>query len=205
MLKYVWILIGAFTMNTADAQTQLETATLGGGCFWCMEKPYEALNGVESVVSGYTGGHTPNPTYKDVSSGQSGHVEVVQVTFDPQKISYEEILKNFWVNIDPEVKNRQFCDVGPQYRSIIYYHSGAQKKVAEETKRMVESSGLKVATEIAPAATFYPAEDYHQNYYKKNPIRYKYYRYACGRDNRLDDLWGENRQFPMLNQSIKEK
>ena len=192
-------------MNTADAQTQLETATLGGGCFWCMEKPYEALEGVQSVVSGYTGGHTPNPTYKDVSSGQSGHVEVVQVTFDPQKISYEEILKNFWVNIDPEVKNRQFCDVGPQYRSIIYYHSEAQKKVAEETKRMVESSGLKVATEIAPAVTFYPAEDYHQNYYKKNPIRYKYYRYACGRDSRLDDLWGENRQFPMLNQASKEK
>ncbi|MEC8066960.1 MAG: peptide-methionine (S)-S-oxide reductase MsrA [Pseudomonadota bacterium] len=192
-------------MNTANAQTQLETATLGGGCFWCMEKPYEALKGVESVVSGYTGGHTPNPTYKDVSSGQSGHVEVVQVTFDPQIISYEEILKNFWVNIDPEVKNRQFCDVGPQYRSIIYYHSEDQKKVAEQTKHMVENSGLKVATEIAPAVTFYPAEDYHQNYYKKNPIRYKYYRYACGRDSRLDDLWGENRQFPTLNQAIKEK
>lgn len=182
--------------NTTANADNLEKATLGGGCFWCMEKPFEKLDGVHSVVSGYSGGHTKNPTYKDVSSGQSGHIEVVEVAFDPDVISYEDIMKTYWVNVDPEVTNRQFCDVGPQYRTIVFYHSDVQKSIAEKTKADIMASGKKVTTEIVPAVTFYPAEDYHQNYYKKNPLRYKYYRYSCGRDERLDNLWGENRQFP---------
>lgn len=183
-------------MTQAHAEEKLEKAILGGGCFWCMEKPLEALDGVKSVVSGYTGGPSANPTYKEVSSGTSGHVEVVEVTFDPKIVSYETVMKNYWINVDPEVSNRQFCDVGPQYRTIVYYHSEAQKIVAERTKQQIIDSGKKVTTEIVPASTFYPAEDYHQDYAKKNPLRYKYYRYSCGRDARLDNLWGEDRVFP---------
>lgn len=197
MLKYmIFTAIGAFMMTEAYAQENLEKATLGGGCFWCMEKPLEALDGVKEVVSGYTGGKAETATYKAVSSGTSGHVEVVQVTFDPKVISYETIMQNYWINVDPEVSNRQFCDVGPQYRTIIYYHGDAQKEVAERTKQQIINAGKKVTTEIVPAVTFYPAEGYHQDYAKKNPLRYKYYRFSCGRDGRLDDLWGEERTFP---------
>ncbi len=170
-----------------------ETATFAGGCFWCMEPAFNKLPGVISVTVGYTGGHTKNPTYEEVSAGGTGHAESVQIVFDPSKIGYEKLLDVFWHNIDPTVKDRQFCDVGNQYRSAIFYHSEEQKNLAEESKKKVEESKAfpgPIYTEIVPAGRFYPAEEYHQQYYKKNPVRYKFYRWNCGRDQRLKELWG---------------
>tara|TARA_R110000868_G_scaffold190862_1_gene434767 strand:+ start:66442 stop:67056 length:615 start_codon:yes stop_codon:yes gene_type:complete len=190
---------GAILMNATQTQAQdLATAkaTFAGGCFWCMEKPYDQKNGVIDVVSGYINGHIENPTYKQVSSGKSGHVEAIQVTYNPSIVSYEELLKIYWVNIDPTVINRQFCDVGEQYRSEIFYHDENQKQLAEASKADLIAKGYKVETKIVKAETFYNAEDYHQDYYTKNPLRYKYYRYSCGRDARLDELWGEARTYP---------
>ncbi len=185
----------AGTLAALAAPTQAATAiaTFAGGCFWCMEGPFDKLDGVISTTSGYTGGHTDNPTYPEVSSGATGHAESVQVVYDPDKISYEQLLTTFWHNIDPTVKNRQFCDVGSQYRSAIFYHDETQKKLAEESKVALEQAvfGKALVTEITAAGTFYPAEDYHQDYYMKNPLRYKYYRYSCGRDQRLEQIWGE--------------
>ena len=173
-----------------------EKATFAGGCFWCMEPPFDALEGVVSVTSGYTGGHKKNPTYQEVSSGTTGHAESVEIVYDPKKISYPKLLDVFWHNIDPTTPNRQFCDEGSQYRSAIFYHDETQKKLAEESKRALEKSkpfpGAMV-TEISPASEFYPAEGYHQKYYQKNPIRYKFYRHGCGRDQRLEELWGKGR------------
>jgi peptide-methionine (S)-S-oxide reductase len=167
-----------------------EKATFAGGCFWCMESPFDALEGVLSTVVGYTGGSTPNPTYEQVSAGTTDHAEAIEITFDPLKISYEKLLTVFWHNIDPTVKDRQFCDVGRQYRSAIFYHSPAQKKEAEASLETVTKAlGTPIYTEIVSASIFTPAEDYHQDYYKKNPIRYHYYRSACGRDNRLEMIW----------------
>jgi len=172
---------------------QEEIAIFAGGCFWCMEPAFDKLDGVISTTSGYTAGHIKNPTYKEVSAGGSGHTEAMQVIFDPEKISYAELLDVFWKNIDPVAVNRQFCDSGTQYRSGIYYRNKAQEMAAKQSLQQLEKSrpfeGV-IATEIVAASTFYPAEDYHQDYYQKNPIRYKYYRYRCGRDQRLQDIWG---------------
>jgi peptide-methionine (S)-S-oxide reductase len=176
------------------AAQQLRKATFGGGCFWCVEEAFDQAEGVVSTTSGYTGGHTRNPTYKQVSAGGTGHVEVVQVVYDPKRISYAELLQVFWRNVDPLTPNRQFCDAGSQYRSAIFTHDAEQRRLAEESKEALERSDRfdrPIVTEIIPASTFYPAEEYHQDYYTKNPLRYKFYKFNCGRAQRLKELWGE--------------
>ncbi|MGC2062889.1 MAG: peptide-methionine (S)-S-oxide reductase MsrA [Thermodesulfovibrionales bacterium] len=181
------------SVTTVMSATSLEKATFAGGCFWCMEHPFDELPGVVSVTSGYTGGHKKNPTYEEVSAGGTGHAESVQVVYDPAKVTYEKLLNVFWHNIDPTAKDRQFCDSGNQYRSAIFYHSEEQHRLALQSKAQLEMDKTfrePVVTGIAQATEFYPAEDYHQHYYKKNPIRYKYYRTTCGRDRRLKELWG---------------
>ncbi|RJP56921.1 MAG: peptide-methionine (S)-S-oxide reductase [Deltaproteobacteria bacterium] len=180
-------------INIVIAATNLEKATFAGGCFWCMEHPFDEIPGVVSVTSGYTGGREKNPTYEEVSAGGTGHAESVQVVYDPAKVTYEQLLNVFWHNIDPTAKDRQFCDTGHQYRSAIFYHNEGQYKLALQSKALLEKNKTfkePVVTEIVQAAEFYPAEDYHQQYYKKNPIRYKFYRTTCGRDRRLKELWG---------------
>ena len=182
---------------SAHAQTHAQTteqATFAGGCFWCMEKPFDTVDGVISTISGYANGHRKNPTYQEVSGGGTGHVEVLQVTFDPAKVSYAELLDIFWKNHDPLDSMGQFCDRGYTYRPAIITHSEQQQSVAEKSKQqLVDSKQLSgdIRTSIEPLKSFYPAEDYHQDYYKKNPIRYKYYRWNCGRDQRLEELWGK--------------
>ncbi len=167
-------------------------AVFAGGCFWCMEKPFESLKGVSAVESGYAGGHLENPTYKEVSRGGTGHIEVVRVTYDPAKVSYRKLLDIFWVNIDPFDPAGQFCDKGSQYRSAIFVASEQERELAQKSlDNVAEKFGREVATEILPAARFYPAEEYHQDYYKKNEWRYGIYRAGCGRDNRLKELWGK--------------
>ena len=174
------------------AAPETAKATFAGGCFWCMEPPFEKLDGVLSTTSGYTGGTKKNPTYEEVSSGATGHAEAVQIIYDPKKVTYAKLLEVFWHNIDPLTPNAQFCDHGNQYRSAIFYHDDTQKRLAEESKKALSSRFRgPIVTEIVPAAAFYPAEDYHQDYYKKNPLRYKVYRYSCGRDQRLEELWGK--------------
>ena len=168
-----------------------ERAIFAGGCFWCMEHALDDLSGVISTTVGYTGGRKLNPTYEDVSAGGTGHAEVVLVVFDPQKISYEKLLNVFWHNIDPTVKDQQFCDHGNQYRSAIFYENDTQKKSAEESKRALLKRFKNIYTEIAMASPFYAAEEYHQHYHKKNPLRYNFYRTSCGRDSRLDEIWGK--------------
>ncbi len=168
-------------------------ATFAGGCFWCMEPPFDAIDGVLSTTSGYIGGKQKDPTYKEVSAGYTGHTEAVEIVYDPKKVSYERLLEVFWRNIDPTVKDQQFCDVGSQYRTGVFTHDDTQKAAAEASKATLAKSKpfkANVVTEITAATTFYPAEDYHQDYYLKNPIRYKYYRNGCGRDARLKELWG---------------
>jgi peptide-methionine (S)-S-oxide reductase len=185
----------ALAQAGGPAEKILAKATFAGGCFWCMEHPFDELDGVVSVTSGYTGGQKVNPTYDEVSSGSTGHAESVQIVYDPAKVSYRKLLEVFWRNIDPTTPNRQFCDVGTQYRSAIFYHDETQKRLAEESKAALEASKKltsRVLTEIVPASTFYPAEEYHQHYYKKNPLRYRFYRSGCGRDDRLEELWGKS-------------
>jgi peptide-methionine (S)-S-oxide reductase len=166
-------------------------ATFAGGCFWCMEPPFDAIDGVISTTSGYTGGRTQNPTYEEVSSGSTGHAESVEVMYDPRKVSFQKLLDVYWHNVDPTTLNRQFCDTGTQYRTAIFYHDEEQRSLAEASKAAVEKAkGFKVVTQIVPAGPFYAAEDYHQDYYLKNPIRYRYYRNGCGRDERLREVWG---------------
>ncbi len=168
-------------------------ATFAGGCFWCMEQPFDKQDGVLATTSGYIGGMKQNPTYEEVSSGRTGHAEAVQVLYDPKKVSYEKLLEVFWRNIDPTVKDRQFCDVGSQYRSGIFVHDAAQRRAAEASKAALETSKPfkdPIVTEIVAATDFWPAEEYHQDYYIKNPVRYAYYRTGCGRDARLKQLWG---------------
>jgi len=180
--------------SSAPAAPKLATATFAGGCFWCMEPPFDKLEGVVSTTAGYTGGTKTNPTYHEVSDGGTGHAESVQIVYDPAKISYDALLQVYWHNVDPTVKNRQFCDVGDQYRTAIFYHDENQHRAALASKQKLEESGQlgsSVVTEIVPAATFWPAEEYHQDYYEKNPLRYKFYRYNCGRDQRLHELWGD--------------
>jgi len=168
-------------------------AIFAGGCFWCTEADFEKLPGVISAESGYTAGKKPNPTYEEVSAGTTGHTEAVRVTYDPAKVTYPQLVEYFWRTIDPTVKDRQFCDAGSQYRSGIYWQNEEERKVAEASRdALVASKKFKeIHTEIAAASVFYPAEEYHQDYYKKNPIRYNYYRSGCGRDARLEQLWGK--------------
>lgn len=173
----------------------LATATFAGGCFWCMEPPFDELPGVLSTTSGYTGGSKKNPTYHEVSAGTTGHTEAVQIVYDPAKVSYDKLLEVFWKNIDPTTPNRQFCDGGSQYRSGIFFHNEEQKRLAEVSKKHIEQLGRltqPIVTELVPAGEFYPAEDYHQDYYQKNPVRYKLYRYNCGRDQVLERIWGKS-------------
>lgn len=171
----------------------LDTAIFAGGCFWCTESDFDKMPGVVSTVSGYIGGSVENPTYEQVVAGKTGHVEAVMVYFDKTKTNYSKLLNAYWFTIDPLTPNRQFCDAGTQYRSVIFYRNPEQKDQAEISKKMLDQSGRfnkPIVTEILPAAEFYRAEDYHQNYYQKNPLRYKYYRNNCGRDKRLEELWG---------------
>lgn len=177
----------------SQATVKLEKATFAGGCFWCMEPPFDKIPGVTAVTSGYTGGSVKEPTYEQVSSGSTGHAEAVRIIYDPAKVSYGKLLDVFWRNIDPTVKDRQFCDVGNQYRSAIFYHTEEQRREAMESREKLEKKKIirePLVTEITQAGPFYAAEEYHQEYYKKNPIRYRYYRTACGRDSRLRELWG---------------
>jgi len=193
MRKTAKTLALAALLAAAPALAATERATFAGGCFWCMEPPYDALPGVISTTSGYIGGRTVNPTYEQVSAGRTGHTEAVQVVYDPAKVTYEKLLEVFWVNIDPTVRDRQ-CDAGTQYRTGIFYHSEAQRKAAEASKAALEKSKPfreAIVTPVEMAGTFYPAEDYHQDYYVKNPVRYKFYRNGCGRDARLRELWGD--------------
>jgi len=193
-------LLLVFSASTSSAETatavdsDTAVATFAGGCFWCMEPPYDNIDGVLTTVSGYMGGHLANPTYKQVSSGRSGHIEVLQITYDTGKVTYDTLLEVFWKNIDPTDPHGQFCDKGNQYRSAIFSHNKEQREKAEASKRQLQQDKVfegDIVTEIIDATTFYPAEDYHQDYYMKNPLRYKYYRFGCGRDARLKTLWGE--------------
>lgn len=181
------------TKNPVPSNTGYEIATFAGGCFWCMEPPFDKLDGVRSTVSGYIGGRVNNPTYEQVSAGGTGHAEAVEIRYDPKKVTYQQLLDVFWHNIDPTVRDRQFCDYGSQYRSAIFYNNEDQKRLAEASKKALLDSGKikKIETEIVVASTFYSAEEYHQDYYKKNPVRYKLYRYNCGRDQRLEEVWGK--------------
>jgi peptide-methionine (S)-S-oxide reductase len=172
----------------------LATATFAGGCFWCVEADFDKIDGVISTTSGYIGGRTANPTYKEVSAGGTGHTEAVQIVFDPARVSYRKLVDRLWTTIDPTVKDQQFCDVGSQYRTGIFYHDEQQRKDAEASKAAIEKTKpfkQPIVTEITMATKFTPAEEYHQDYYMKNPIRYRYYRNGCGRDARLKQLWGE--------------
>lgn len=189
------LMIGVISMiafSTSEVSAT-EKATFAGGCFWCMVPPFEKLDGVKEVLSGYTGGYKDNPTYEEVSAGKTGHVEAIEVTFDPSRISYEKLLDVFWRQIDPTDPGGQFVDRGSQYRSVIFFHTQAQKALAEKSKEALAKSGRyskAIATEILPAGKFYKAEEYHQDYWKKNPVRYKFYRYNSGRDQFLKKVWG---------------
>ena len=199
VVAVVGFLFTAYAQKGEEKKTNsdqsLATATFAGGCFWCMEPPYDELDGVASTTSGYIGGRKKNPTYEEVSEGTTGHTEAVQVAYDPTKVSYEKLLEVFWQNIDPFTPNAQFCDRGSQYRAAIFYHNDEQKRAAEASKQKLEKSGRftqPIVTEIVQASDFYPAEDYHQDYYQNNPTRYKYYRYRCGRDAVLEKIWGKS-------------
>ncbi len=185
--------IAADVSSSSNADKELETAIFAGGCFWCSESDFEKLDGVESVVSGYTGGEEVDPSYVEVASGRTGHTEGVEVTYDPEKISYSELVEFFWRTIDPTQVNGQFCDKGKQYRTAIYYRNDEEKNILEAS--LSELNKTKpfedpIVTEIEAASTFYPAEEYHQDYYKRNSYRYKFYRWSCGRDQRIEELWG---------------
>ncbi len=192
------VLAVVFTLATsAGTVRSAETATFAAGCFWCVEEAFEKVPGVLDVTSGYTGGSKPNPTYEEVSSGATGHTEAVQVTYDPSKVSYEALLRTFWLNHDPTVKDRQFCDAGSQYRPSIFYHSSEQKQLADASRMFWERHKPfeePIVTPIVAATQFWPAEAYHQDYYKKNALRYRFYTAGCGRYRRLDQLWGDLRK-----------
>jgi len=189
----VFLMVSVLWNSAFGSEQRTAKATFAGGCFWCMEAPFDKLKGVVSTTSGYTGGHVKDPTYEQVSAGSTGHTEAVEVIYDPAKVDYAKLLEVFWRNIDPLDARGQFCDKGSQYRSAIFYHTDEQRRLAEASKATLETSdhlGQTLVTEIVPATVFYPAEDYHQDYYTKNPVRYKFYRYSCGRDQRLQTLWG---------------
>jgi peptide-methionine (S)-S-oxide reductase len=201
MMRFVVFVVGCALMaGMATAQTpgtrpdagKTAIATLAGGCFWCVEADFDKVDGVISTTSGYTGGKVANPSYQQVSAGGTGHTEAVEIVYDPAKVSYEKLLDHFWRNHDPLAKNAQFCDHGSQYRAGIFYHDEEQQRLAQASKQKAQARFKQpIQTEITPAGPFYKAEDYHQDYYAKNPIRYKFYRYNCGRDQRLEELWGK--------------
>lgn len=175
------------------AEKDLKVAIFAGGCFWCVESDFDAVPGVVRTTSGYTGGITPNPTYQQVTSKETGHYEAVQIHYDPKKVSYKTLVDILWRSVDPTDDGGQFCDRGQSYKTAIFATSPEQKRIAEESKREIEDSGVlkrPIVTPVLDASPFFPAEDYHQNYYKKNPVRYKFYRYRCGRDERIQALWG---------------
>ena len=191
-LFYGWMVM--IMATTPVSANDMDRATFAAGCFWCMEHPFDEIDGVISTTSGYIGGHQDQPSYEQVSSGSTGHAEAVQVLFDPERVSYEQLLHVYWRNSDPTTANRQFCDVGSQYRPAIFYHNKTQQDLALASKKKIQQQKTfpeDIVTEISAASTFWPAEEYHQNYYLKNPIRYKFYRYNCGRDQRLNQLWKE--------------
>ncbi|BAU47614.1 peptide methionine sulfoxide reductase [Sulfurifustis variabilis] len=186
------LMTGAAFAGPGD-EAPLAKATFAGGCFWCMEPPFDALDGVVSTTSGYTGGAKPDPTYKEVSLGGTGHVEAVQILYDPRKISYERLLEVYWMNVDPFDPGGQFCDRGEQYATAIFYHDESQRRAAERSKEAIAARfPHPIVTPLRPAAAFYAAEEYHQDYYVKNPVRYKFYRYTCGRDRQLEKVWGRS-------------
>ena len=185
MKHFTFFLLLCMIHSTYSKEEKMEKATFGGGCFWCMESPFEQLEGVQSVIAGYSGGEIKNPTYEQVKTGKTGYVETVQITYNPDKVPYKELLEIYWRNINPTQKNGQFNDEGPQYRTVIFYHNSLQKKWAEESKKELDKSGIfkkSIVTEITEFKSFYPAEEYHQDYYKKNTIKYKMYRALSGRD-----------------------
>jgi peptide-methionine (S)-S-oxide reductase len=186
------LILAVFLCSVSVAAYAKErVAIFAGGCFWCMEGPFDKLEGVLSTISGYTGGHTENPSYEETSSGTTGHYEAVEVVYDPAKVSYQQLLNVYWKNVDPFDAHGQFCDKGPQYRAAIFVMNEEEKVLANKSKAALQerlNGKATVVTEILPAQKFYAAEDYHQNYYINNPIRYKYYRYACGRDKRLEQV-----------------
>ena len=187
LLLWLILIVGA----AGQGAPPTATATFAGGCFWCVEADFDKVPGVISTTSGYTGGKSANPSYEEVSAGGTGHAEAVEIVFDPAKVSYERLLDVLWHNIDPLVKDRQFCDRGNQYRSAIFFHGDAQRASAEASKTAVQTRFKQpIETEITAAGPFYKAEDYHQDFYLKNPLRYRFYRFNCGRDARLEELWG---------------
>lgn len=195
--RVVWLVMlvagSLVSMALAVEKPNLAKAFFAGGCFWCMEEVFEKVPGVIAVTSGYMGGRVENPSYEQVSAGGTGHAEAVEVSYDPQKVSYTKLLETFWRNVDPVTAKAQFCDHGNQYRAVIFYQNEEQQRLAEESKRTLEQSkrfAQPIVTELVMASQFYPAEDYHQDFYKKNPIRYKFYKYNCGRAQRLEELWG---------------
>ena len=188
------ILLVAATGSAGHAAEQAK-AVFAGGCFWCMEEVFEKVEGVVSVTSGYMGGQKTNPTYEEVSAGGTGHAESVEVVYDPARVSYQKLLDNFWKNVDPLTPNAQFCDHGSQYRAVVFYGNEEEKRQAEASKQSIEQAKRftePIVTQIAMASKFYPAEDYHQDFYKKNPTKYKFYKYTCGRAQRLEQLWGKS-------------
>jgi len=186
-----FVAVSVSVAQTTPQQTSQALATFAGGCFWCTEADFDKVPGVLSTTSGYTGGKIANPTYEKVSAGGTGHAEAVEIVYDPGKVSYDELLSYYWRHVDPTVKNRQFCDIGDQYRTAIFVHGDEQRRLAEASKKKIEAQ-LKqpLYTEIVSAGPFYRAEDYHQDFYQKNPVKYKFYRWNCGRDQRLEQLWG---------------
>lgn len=196
-LPLVLAVLAATPVFAQGQPSGLAKATFAAGCFWCTEEAMDKVPGVVSTTSGYMGGSKANPTYREVSSGSTGHTEVVQVVYDPAKVSYERLLEQFWLNHDPTVIDRQFCDIGSQYRPTVFWHDAEQKRLAEASKAKWEKTKpfkQPILTPIVEATEFWPAEDYHQDYYKKNPVRYKYYVTGCGRYARLDSLWGDLRR-----------
>lgn len=176
----------------ATSTTQTKEAIFAGGCFWCMEEAYDPVKGVISTTSGFSGGHVEDPSYDQVVSGDTGHAEVVRVEYNPEQVTYTELLHVFWRNIDPFAENRQFCDAGESYRSAIFYRNEEEREQAEATRdELAKRFGRDIATEIEPFEAFYPAEEYHQNYYQENPLRYRFYKSACGRKERLEEVWGD--------------
>jgi peptide-methionine (S)-S-oxide reductase len=194
LVAAVALAVPAAAQNTSAPQPGLEIATFASGCFWCTESDFDKVAGVTETISGYIGGMTVKPTYQQVSAGRTGHAEAVQVTFDPKKVTYQQLLDHYWRNVDPLDNGGQFCDRGSQYRPAIFVHSPEQRKLAEESKAALDASkqfNRPIVVEITNATEFTPAEDYHQDYYKKEPLRYKIYRHGCGRDARLEALWGK--------------
>lgn len=187
--------VAAAAAKPRPKPADLAVATFAGGCFWCVETQFEGVPGVHSVVSGFTGGHTENPTYDQVTAGGTGHYESVRIEYDPKRVTYAQLLDRFWYGIDPTQADGQFCDRGDSYRSAIFVHDAEQRRLAESTKQRIERSGVlkgkAIVTEILAAAAFYPAEEYHQDFWKKDPVRYRTYRLGCGRDRRLQQLWGK--------------